>query len=85
RWRHPRRGLISPDEFLPLCDEMGLLSVLGAAMMETAAGQLAQWRRSHRAAGDLSVSVNLSTGELDRPHLVADVARILAETGLPRG
>ncbi|MBQ1541841.1 bifunctional diguanylate cyclase/phosphodiesterase [Caulobacter sp. CCUG 60055] len=85
RWRHPRRGLISPDEFLPLCDEMGLLSALGAAMMETAAGQLAQWRRSHRAAGDLSVSVNLSTGELDRPHLVADVARILAETGLPRG
>ncbi len=85
RWRHPRRGVIPPDEFLPLCDEMGLLMELGAHMMRAAALQLAAWRKAHRAAGEISVSVNLSVGEIDRPNLVADVAQLLAETGLPRG
>ncbi|MFZ5729004.1 MAG: EAL domain-containing protein, partial [Pseudomonadota bacterium] len=50
RWRHPRRGLLTPDQFLPLCEEMGLMSALGAHMMHEAARQLATWRRNHRAA-----------------------------------
>jgi c-di-GMP-specific phosphodiesterase len=85
RWRHPRRGVIPPDEFLPLCGEMGLLVELGAHMMRSSALQLAEWRAAHRAAGDISVSVNLSVGEIDRPNLVPDLAQLLAETGLPRG
>ncbi len=83
RWRHPRRGLLMPDQFLPLCEEMGLMSTLGAAMMREAAGQLAEWRRNHRPAGELTVAVNLSTGEIDHPDLIATVVRILHETGLP--
>src|SRR5690606_37984145 len=43
RWRHPRRGLLTPDQFLPLCEEMGLMSDLGAHMMREAAKQLAAW------------------------------------------
>ena len=85
RWRHPRRGVIPPDEFLPLCGEMGLLIELGAHMMATAAFQLAEWRRAHRAAGEISVSVNLSVGEIDRPNLVMDVRRLIRDTGLPKG
>jgi c-di-GMP-specific phosphodiesterase len=85
RWRHPRRGLLTPEIFLPLCEEMGLMEELGAMMMRTAAGQLAAWRMKHRAAGELTVAVNLSTGEIDRPDLVPDVKAILAETGLPPG
>jgi c-di-GMP-specific phosphodiesterase len=85
RWRHPRRGVIPPDEFLPSCGEMGLLVELGAHMMKAAAYQLAAWRRAHRAAGELTCSVNLSTGEIHREHLVRDVGAILADTGLPRG
>ena len=85
RWRHPRRGLVAPDQFLNLADEMGLLLDIGAHMLETAAQQLATWRMDHRAAGELTVNVNLSTVEVDRPHLVADVARILRDTGLPAG
>ncbi|MFC3068552.1 putative bifunctional diguanylate cyclase/phosphodiesterase [Phenylobacterium soli] len=85
RWRHPRRGLLTPEQFLPLLDEMGLMRELGAMMMREAARQLSQWRLRHRAAGELSVAVNLSTGEIDRPDLVADVARIRQETGLPPG
>ena len=85
RWRHPRRGLLTPDQFLPLCEEMGLMSALGAHMMHEAARQLAVWRVNHRAAGELTVAVNLSTGEIDRPDLVSDVVKILADTGLPPG
>jgi c-di-GMP-specific phosphodiesterase len=85
RWIHPRRGLLAPDQFLNLADEMGLLLDIGAHMVETSARQLAAWRRAHSAAGELTVSVNLSTVEVDRPHLVADVGRILRDTGLPPG
>jgi c-di-GMP-specific phosphodiesterase len=85
RWRHPRRGLVMPDDFLPLCDEMGLMAELGAMMMREASKQLAIWRKRHRAAGELTVAVNLSTGEIDRPDLVADVKAIRLETELPPG
>ena len=85
RWRHPRRGLVMPDDFLPLCEEMGLMAELGAMMMREAAQQLSVWRTRHRAAGELTVAVNLSTGEIDRPDLVADVKAIRMQTGLPPG
>jgi c-di-GMP-specific phosphodiesterase len=85
RWRHPRRGLLMPEQFLSLMDEMGMMGDLGALMMRDAARQLAAWRLKHRAAGELTVAVNLSTGEIDRPGLVADVAAIREETGLPAG
>ena len=85
RWKHPRRGLVMPDEFLNLADEMGLLLDVGAFMLETSARQLAEWRRLHPAAGNLTCSVNLSTVEVDRPYLVEEVARILKETALPPG
>ncbi len=85
RWRHPRRGLVAPDEFLGLADEMGLLLEIGAHMLDTSARQLATWRRGHRAAGELTCSVNLSTVEIDRPNLVSDVDRLIKETGLPPG
>jgi c-di-GMP-specific phosphodiesterase len=85
RWRHPRRGVLTPEEFLPLCEEMGLLVELGAHMMQAAAHQLAAWRGAHRAAGEISVSVNLSTGEIHRDNLVEDVGALLADTGLPKG
>jgi c-di-GMP-specific phosphodiesterase len=85
RWRHPRRGLVFPDEFLPLCNEMGLLADLGAHMLLASAKQLAAWKLTHRAATDLTCSVNLSTGEIDRPGLVQDVGRIIRQAGLPSG
>jgi c-di-GMP-specific phosphodiesterase len=66
RWRHPRRGLIPPDDFLPMVEELGMMVELGAHMLKTSARQLAAWRQSHPAAGNLTVSVNLSTGEIDR-------------------
>ena len=85
RWRHPKRGLVPPDEFLGLADEMGLMNDLGLMMMTQSARQLAEWLQRHPSAGKLFCSVNLSVGEIERANLVEDVARVIKETGLPRG
>ena len=85
RWRHPKRGLVAPDEFLTLAAEMGLMNDLGLLMMRTASRQLNEWRQRHPTAGHLFVSVNLSTGEVERHGLVEDVARIIKDADLPQG
>jgi len=85
RWRHPRRGLVPPDEFLTLAQEMGMMNELGLHMMESSAKQLAEWLRRHKNAGKLFISVNLSTMEIEREGLTRDVARVFAESGLPPG
>jgi len=83
RWRHPKRGLVPPDDFLPLAEEMGLMADIGRLMRATAARQLADWRRRHAGARDIWVSVNLSPGEIELPGLVEEVARTARENGLP--
>ena len=85
RWRHPRRGLVPPDEFLGLTADLGMMNDLGLLMMTQSARQLAEWIERHPLAGKLFCSVNLSVGEIERPHLCEDVARIIKESGLPRG
>ncbi|HEV2363208.1 MAG TPA: bifunctional diguanylate cyclase/phosphodiesterase [Caulobacteraceae bacterium] len=85
RWRHPRKGLLAPDDFLGAMAEMGLMAQLGAHMMRLAAHQLARWRRDHPRAAGITVAVNLSTGEIDRPDLVAEVGGLIGDCGLPPG
>ncbi|MGH7010131.1 MAG: EAL domain-containing protein, partial [Caulobacteraceae bacterium] len=85
RWRHPRKGLIAPDDFLPLLAEMGLMGELGRLMRGSAARQLAAWRSAHPAMGPMTVAVNLSVGEIDEAGLLEEVAALLVETGLPPG
>ncbi|KDN16567.1 sensor domain-containing protein [Amycolatopsis rifamycinica] len=80
RWTHPRQGAISPAEFIPLAEESDLINVIGKEMLRATTRELAAWR----ARGlDLTLKVNLSTRQLDDPHLVTAVQDALAETGLP--
>ncbi len=85
RWQHPERGLLGPDEFIPLAEETGLILPLGSWMLETALGQLQRWRREIPEAHDLWMAVNLSPRQLTDPDLIHKVTRALAETGVPAG
>ena len=82
RWRHPTRGLVPPDQFIPIAEETGLIIPLGAWVLREAAGQAQQW---HRRAGcsALTMAVNLSALQLARHELVDLIGGVLAETGLP--
>ena len=79
RWLHPERGLVAPMEFIPLAEETGLIVPLGEWVLEEAVRQAAIWSLS----STLSVTVNLSGRQLDRPDLVGTVVRALRRSGLP--
>jgi diguanylate cyclase (GGDEF)-like protein len=84
RWRHPSRGMVSPAEFIPTAEDMGLIIPFGAWAMAEACRQLRQWQDGRpSAAAPLTMSVNLSRRQLNDPDLVAHVRRVLAETGIP--
>jgi len=84
RWRHEDRGLLTPDAFLPMAEERGLIGDLGANILRSALAQLAQWQHDSAFAhtGTLSMSVNVSARQLIDPRFVDIVAEALAETGL---
>ena len=84
RWEHPRRGPIPPSEFVPLAEDTGLITELGAQVLREACRQTAQWRRTPGLA-DLTVSVNLSPRQLQEPRLLEDVQQALTASGLPAG
>ena len=81
RWQHPSLGMISPDRFIPVAEECGLIEPLGEWVMRTACRQGQQW-----LAGGLAVprlSVNVSVREMRSHDYVERVTAILAETGFP--
>ncbi len=83
RWRHPTRGLVSPDEFIPLAEENGLILALGRWVMAEACEQVAAWERGPGLAPDFFVSVNLSPFQLQQSEFIVEIESILKATGLP--
>jgi diguanylate cyclase (GGDEF)-like protein len=81
RWRHPREGLISPAEFIPLAEETGLVLPLGETVLEQACQQVADWRSAGR--GQLRMAVNLSARQLSDPQLLDKVIAVLERHRLP--
>jgi diguanylate cyclase (GGDEF)-like protein/PAS domain S-box-containing protein len=82
RWQHPTRGLIPPDQFVPLAEETGLIVPLGRWVLEEACRQTQIWRTSAPHCAGLRVSVNLSARQIVHPSLVADVACAIECSGL---
>jgi diguanylate cyclase (GGDEF)-like protein len=80
RWAHRGRGLVPPDEFIPIAEHTGLLRPLTLLVLETALEQCARWRG---AGHEIGVAVNLSVRNLLDAELPDDVARLLARFGLP--
>ena len=78
RWRHPQRGLVSPADFIPIAEEIGLIVTLGDWVLREACLEAVRW------PGAMGVAVNVSPRQFEDPaHLVESVARALAASGLP--
>ncbi len=82
RWKHPERGLVLPDEFIPLAEEVGLIVPMGQRVLREACWQTCEWQERYPAVPPLMVGVNLSARQLKHPDLVEDVEKVLRETGL---
>lgn len=82
RWHHPELGWISPEHFIPLAEEIGLMDSLGGWVLQEVCDQLAQWQ----AAGhDINVSVNISARQLKSGGLVQQVRHALQSSGVKPG
>ena len=82
RWNHPDQGLISPNDFIPLAEETGLVTALDDWALKTACQQLKQWQFLYPEAQRLKVSVNLSAQDLYISNLAAKISDILTQSGL---
>jgi len=82
RWHHPERGTLSPDEFIDLAEESGVISAIGGWVLREACRQAATWWRRFPDR-EFYVSVNIATAQTYDPALVGDVLSILHESGLP--
>ena len=80
RWRHPQRGLIPPDQFIPLAEHTGLIGPLTLWVLETALRQNQRWQQAGRP---LAVAVNLSMGNLHDPALTDLIAGLLQRYEAP--
>jgi diguanylate cyclase (GGDEF)-like protein/PAS domain S-box-containing protein len=80
RWRHPRLGMMSPGDFIPLAEDTGLIVPLGQWVLETACGQLALWA-NHPETAQLTLAVNVSARQFSQPDFVEQVLATLERTG----
>ena len=81
RWQHPELGMVAPHRFIGLAEETGLIVPIGAWVLRTACAQAKAWQDAGH--GPLRVAVNLSPRQFGEPGLLADIAGVLAATGLP--
>jgi len=79
RWQHPIRGFIGPLHFLPIAVECGLVERIEAFVLRRACQQLRRWQHAYPATPELAIAVNLSSGAVGRPELVAEVTRCLED------
>jgi diguanylate cyclase (GGDEF)-like protein len=80
RWKHPKRGFLAPDEFIPLAEQTGLILPLGDWVLETACKQIAAWA-VRKDTAHLTVAVNISARQLLNPDFVKNVLATLKRTG----
>jgi len=79
RWKHPVRGTVQPDNFIPLLEETGLITEVGKWVLQEACSQGAKWRH---AGYPIGMAVNVSGRQLDTDQLMADIEDALSDSGL---
>ncbi len=80
RWKHPERGEVYPDEFIPIAESLGLIRHIDNWVMRTACRQLCRWDQARMPP--IRLAVNVSAGSFAHPELVDHVSDVLADTGL---
>lgn len=83
RWLSPQHGMIFPGEFISLAEETGIIYEMGQWVLEEACRNMVEWQRRFPTDPPLSISVNLSPRQFNDPGIKDQIARVLAETGLP--
>jgi diguanylate cyclase (GGDEF)-like protein len=82
RWKHPQRGFMLPEEFIPIAEETGLIISIGGWVMKEACYQAKEWQERYPNDPPLGVCVNLSAAQVRHPGLLQDVRQALRESGL---
>ena len=85
RWRHPRRGIVSPAEFIPVAEQTGLIIPIGRWAIRTALEQLGQWQASlpsRNGGRPLSMSVNLSGRQIADPRLLEEIRTAMGDNAI---
>jgi diguanylate cyclase (GGDEF)-like protein len=80
RWNHPRRGLVAPNDFIPLAEETGLIGPIGEWVLATACARNKGWQR--RGFSDLTIAVNLSARQFADPKLLSKLSSIIESSGM---
>jgi diguanylate cyclase (GGDEF)-like protein len=80
RWRHPSRGIVPPDDFIPVAEETGLILPLGEWILDTAFRQVATWE-NQKYHDPFGVAVNISALQFRQPEFVEQVLKALERTG----
>ncbi len=83
RWHHPDRGLLTPDQFLPVAHETGLIVELGTWVLRNALEEAARWRRDVPDAEHLGISVNMASAQIRDLRLLDSVIEALRQTHTP--
>jgi len=82
RWNHPLHGFVTPNEFISVAEESGLIIPIGRWILEEACKQTRLWQKAHAGYEKLSISVNLSAKQLMHPGLRGQLEEVLKNTGL---
>jgi diguanylate cyclase (GGDEF)-like protein/PAS domain S-box-containing protein len=82
RWEHPQKGLLTPEEFLSVAEETGLILPIGWFVLRRACEQMREWQRHIMAYPLLAVDVNFSATQLAQPDFTRQLAHVLSESGL---
>jgi len=85
RWHHPKRGLVSPTEFIPTAEETGLITPIGWWTLGEACRQLKVWQEQFPSTQPLTMNVNLSCRQFTQPDLLEQIDKVLQETELAIG
>ncbi len=82
RWNHPQRGMVPPNEFIPISESTGLIIPMTVQILHSACKQIVEWQNKWQSETPLNIAVNLSGKHFGHPALVEQIKTLISETGI---